>query len=63
MKNYILRKKRGNTHIFFDKRGTQITSKKYIEECLSGIYIPPAYDNVKISINKKAKVLAIGYDD
>ena len=63
MKNYILRKKRGNTHIFFDKRGTRITSKKYIEECLSGIYVPPAYDNVKISINKKAKVLAIGYDD
>ena len=63
MKNYILRKKKGNTHIFFDKRGTRITSKKYIEECLSGIYIPPAYDNVKISINKKAKVLAIGYDD
>ena len=63
MKNYILRKKRGKSNIFFDKRGTQITSKKYIEECLSGIYIPPAYDNVKISINKKAKVLAIGYDD
>ena len=63
MKNYILRKKRGKSHIFFDKRGTRITSKKYIEECLSGIYIPPAYDNVKISINKKAKVLAIGYDD
>lgn len=67
MRNYVLRKIRGNTenpsHIFFDKRGKQLTDKKYIEECVSGVYIPPAYDNVKINLNKKAKVLAIGYDD
>ena len=63
MRNYVLRKIRGKSHIFFDKRGKQLTDKKYIEECLSGVYIPPAYDNVKINLNKKAKVLAIGYDD
>ena len=63
MRNYVLRKKRNKSHIFFDKRGKQLTDKKYIEECESGVYIPPAYDNVKINLNKKAKVLAIGYDD
>jgi len=63
MRNYVLRKIRGKSHIFFDKRGKQLTDKKYIEECVSGVYIPPAYDNVKINLNKKAKVLAIGYDD
>jgi len=63
MRNYVLRKKRGKSNIFFDKRGKQLTDKKYIEECVSGVYIPPAYDNVKINLNKKAKVLAIGYDD
>jgi len=63
MRNYILRKKRGKSHIFFDKRGNPIKDKKYIEKCLEGVYIAPAYDNVKINLNKKAKVLAIGYDD
>ena len=63
MRNYILRKKRGKSHIFFDKRGNHIKDKKYIEKCLEGVYIAPAYDNVKINLNKKAKVLAIGYDD
>ena len=63
MRNYILRKKRGKSHIFFDNRGNPIKDKKYIDKCLEGVYIPPAYDNVKINLNKKAKVLAIGYDD
>jgi len=63
MRNYILRKKRGKSNIFFDKRGNTIKDKKYIEKCLEGVYIAPAYDNVKINLNKKAKVLAIGYDD
>jgi DNA topoisomerase-1 len=63
MRNYILRKKRGKSNIFFDKRGNPIKDKKYIEKCLEGVYIAPAYDNVKINLNKKAKVLAIGYDD
>ena len=68
MKNYILRKIINNSskeieHNFFDKRNNPITDKKYIEECLSGVYIAPAYDDVKINLNKNAKVLAIGYDN
>ena len=63
MRDYIIRKKRNKSHIFFDKKGTQITSKKHIDKYVEGVYIPPAYDNVKINLNKKAKVLAIGYDD
>ena len=63
MRNYILRKNKGNSHIFYDKKNNLIKDKKYIENCISGIYIAPAYDNVKINLNKKAKVLAIGYDD
>ena len=63
MKNYILRKNKGKSHIFYDKKNNLIKDKKYIENCISGIYIAPAYDNVKINLNKKAKVLAIGYDD
>ena len=63
MKNYILRKNKGKSHIFYDKRNNLIKNKKYIDNCISGIYIAPAYDNVKINLNKKAKVLAIGYDN
>ena len=63
MKNYILRKIKGKSHIFLDKRGNLIKDKKYIDKCLEGVYIAPAYDDVKINLNKKAKVLAIGYDE
>ena len=68
MKNYILRKIINNSskeikHNFFDKRNNLITDQKYIEECLLGIYIAPAYDDVKINLNKNAKILAIGYDN
>lgn len=63
MKNYILRKIRGKSHIFLDKRDNPIKDKKYIEKCLEGVYIAPAYDNVRINLNKKAKILAIGYDN
>ena len=63
MKNYILRKIKEKSHIFLDKRDNLIKDKKYIDKCLEGVYIAPAYDNVKINLNKKAKVLAIGYDE
>jgi DNA topoisomerase I len=63
MRNYIIRKNKGKSHIFFDKRNNRIKNKKYIKKCLENLYLPPAYDNVKINLNKKAKVLAIGYDD
>ena len=63
MRNYILRKNKGKSYIFFDKEGKHIKNQKYIDESLEGVYIPPAYDNVKINLNKKDKVLAIGYDN
>jgi len=63
MRDYILRRNRGKSHVFFDKRNNPIKDKKFIEKCLEGVYIPPAYDDVKINLNKKAKVLAIGHDD
>ena len=68
MKNYILRKIINNSskeikHNFFDKRNNLITDQNYIEECLLGVYIAPAYDDVKINLNKNAKILAIGYDN
>lgn len=63
MKNYILRKKKGKGYIFFDKRNNIIKNKKTIDDALEGLYLPPAYDDVKINLNKKAKVLAIGYDN
>ena len=68
MRNYILRKivnsnSKELKHNFFDKRNNPIKDKKYIEESLEGLYLPPAYDDVKINLNKKAKVLAIGYDN
>ena len=50
-------------HKFFDKSGIEITDKKEIKQITEGIYIPPAYDNVKINKNKKQKVRAIGYDN
>ena len=53
MKNYILRKIKGKSHIFLDKRGNLIKDKKYIDKCLEGVYIAPAYDDVKINLNKK----------
>lgn len=66
MKEYILRKilkRRGNkySYVYFDKNGKK-ANKSLINKALDGLYLPPAHDNVKISLNKKDKVLAIGYD-
>lgn len=68
MKDYIIRKiktKRKNkyTYNYFDKRKNKINSKKTINNYLKGVYIPPAYDNVKINKNKNSKILSIGYDN
>jgi len=63
MKNYILRKIKGKGYTFFDKRNNIIKNQKNIDDALEGLYLPPAYDDVKINLNKKAKVLAIGYDN
>jgi len=68
MKNFILRKIINNSskkinYNFFDKRNNPIKDKKTIDDALEGLYLPPAYDDVKINLNKKAKVLAIGHDN
>ena len=67
MEKYIQRKisKQVNNeyyHKFYDKKGNELKDKQYIDEITEGIYIPPAYNHVKISLNKNAKVRAIGYD-
>tara|TARA_Y100000389_G_scaffold195452_2_gene226888 strand:- start:212 stop:1213 length:1002 start_codon:yes stop_codon:yes gene_type:complete len=50
-------------HKFFDESGSEIKDKKHIKQITEGIYIPPAYSNVKINKNKHQKVRAIGYDN
>ena len=67
MNNYFIRKISSNknkkyTHKYYDKNNNLITYNS-IKKHLEGFYIPPAYDNVEINMNKKAKVLAIGFDD
>lgn len=67
MKEYILRKiskRRGDkySYIYLNKNGDK-ASKSLIDRALGGLYLPPAHDNVKINLNKKDKVLAIGYDN
>ena len=68
MDNYIIRKiekKRGDkySYKFYDKRNNEIMNKQIITDAKKGLYIPPAYDNVKINLCKDQKVLAIGYDN
>ena len=68
MDNYVIRKiskKKDNKyyHKYYDKKEKEIKDQKIIHKVISGIYIAPAYNNVKINLNKKAKVLAIGFDE
>jgi DNA topoisomerase-1 len=65
MNSYILRKikyKRNNKYKYeyFDDKNKKISENK-ANKYLKNIYIPPAYDNVKIN-KKKGKILAIGID-
>jgi len=67
MKDYLIRKirsKKKDKYIYeyYDKDKKSISSKKALS-LIPKIYIAPAYDNVKISLNPKSKVLAIGEDD
>ena len=67
MNNYIIRKitKRSSNkiyHKFYDKKMNEICHKPTLKSITEGIYIPPAYDNVKINLNKDQKIRAIGYD-
>ena len=67
MNDFIVRKiwrkigKKYN-HKYYDKNNKEIKDKKKIENAIKGVYIAPAYDNVKINLKKDEKVLAIGYD-
>lgn len=65
MNSYILRKikyKKNNKYKYeyFDDKNKKISENK-ANKYLKNIYIPPAYDNVKIN-KKKEKILAIGID-
>ena len=67
MKKYIIRcikSKKGKkyTHEYFDSRNN-ILSKNDYEPLIKNLYIAPAYDKVKINLNKNDKVLAIGVDE
>ena len=66
MKRYILRtiharNKDMYTYKYTDPRG-KLVKQAIVNQALEGLYIPPALDRVKINLNKRDKVLAIGYD-
>lgn len=67
MKEYIkrtIKKKRKDkyTYDYRDMDNNKVNSK-IADKATDSIYIPPAYNDVKISLNPKEKVLAIGYDE
>ena len=66
MNDYIVRtiiKKHKGKYIYeyTDKRGNSL-KKKDVSHYLEGLYIPPAYDDVKINKRKNNKILAKGID-
>ena len=67
MKEYIIRKikykrKDKYTYEYLDMKGNLI-NESIIKRLLEGLYIPPAYRDVKINLNKNDKILPIGYDE
>ena len=67
MKEYITRKikykrKDKYTYEYLDMKDNHI-NQTIVKRLLDGLYIPPAYKDVKINLNKNEKVLAIGYDE
>ena len=67
MKEYIIRKIKSKhkdkyKYEYLDCKGNHI-NQSIVKRLLEGLYISPAYDDVKINLNKKEKVLAIGYDE
>jgi len=67
MKEYIIRKIKSKrkdkyNYEYLDHKNNHL-NKTIVKRLLEGLYIPPAYRDVKINLNKKDKVLAIGYDE
>jgi DNA topoisomerase-1 len=67
MKEYIVRKIKSRrkdkyTYEYLDQDGSKI-NQALVKRLLEGFYVPPAYKDVKINLNKNDKVLAIGYDE
>tara|TARA_B100001094_G_scaffold119409_1_gene115106 strand:- start:4849 stop:5823 length:975 start_codon:yes stop_codon:yes gene_type:complete len=67
MKEYITRcikskRKDKYTYEYLDMKDNHI-NQSIVKRLLEGLYIPPAYEDVKINLNKNDKVLAIGYDE
>ena len=67
MRNYIIRKiksKRKNkyNYEYYDKNNNKV-NKDIVNCCLEGLYLHPAHEDVKINLNKKDKIRAIGYDN
>ena len=59
----ISKNKNKYKHKYYDMANKEIKDKNYIKYVIKGIYIAPAYTKVKINIDKKGKVRAIGYDN
>lgn len=67
MKEYIIRKIKSKRkdkykYEYFDMNNQKVNSV-VAKKAIQNLYIPPAYDDVKINLNQKEKVLAIGYDE
>ena len=67
MKEYITRKIKSKRkdkykYEYFDMNNQKVNSV-VAKRAIQNLYIPPAYDDVKINLNQKEKVLAIGYDE
>ena len=67
MKEYITRKikykrKDKYKYEYFDMHNQKVNSV-VAKKAIQNLYIPPAYEDVKINLNQKEKVLAIGYDE
>ena len=64
MDKFIVRKihkKSGDKYQYkyYDKRDNEIKDTKTINDVKKDLYIPPAYDNVKINLRKSEKFLQL----
>ena len=67
MQSYLIRKisnynKKENKYKYKYYDNGLLISNKTIKPYIYNLYIPPAYDNVKINKDKSSNILAIGYD-